>query len=145
MLSRLSKRRDDEGFTLIELLVVIIIIGILAAIAIPVFLNQRQKGWDAAVESDLRNAATAEETVLTSDGAYTTDVALLQTPGGFKYSPPENYASGVVITATADEGNSYCLSSQSASGLYLWYDSTSGPGSAAVAPTNAAGVCTDNT
>ena len=66
MLNRLRARRDDEGFTLIELLVVIIIIGILAAIAIPVFLNQRQKGWEAAVQSDLRNAATAQETYLTS-------------------------------------------------------------------------------
>ncbi len=65
-----AARKKDEGFTLIELLVVIIIIGILAAIAIPVFLNQRAKGWDSAVKADLRNAATAEETYLTDDGVY---------------------------------------------------------------------------
>ena len=60
MLARIRKAQENnEGFTLIELLVVIIIIGILAAIAIPVFLNQRQKGYDAAVKSDLRNMATA--------------------------------------------------------------------------------------
>src|SRR3954462_13984352 len=98
MLARIRKSAEekDQGFTLIELLVVIIIIGILAAIAIPVFLNQRKKGWDSAVKSDLKNSATAQETYMTDNGHYTDVIANL-TADGFKYSAGSNYDGGTAL------------------------------------------------
>jgi type IV pilus assembly protein PilA len=73
MLSKLRRRVEEEkGFTLIELLVVILIIGILAAIAIPAFLNQRAKAYDSAAKSNVKTAQIAEETYATdNNGLYT--------------------------------------------------------------------------
>jgi len=72
MLHKLRNRAQDEkGFTLIELLVVILIIGILAAIALPAFLNQRGKAQDTEAKSAVRTAQTAMETYYTENEEYT--------------------------------------------------------------------------
>ena len=122
---RLQEKRanGEEGFTLIELLVVIIIIGILAAIAIPVFLNQRKKGWDSAIQSDLRNAATAQETVFTEQSSYTPTLSALTTQG-FKFSGSGNYSGNVATfsTLTGTSGG-YCMAAVSQSGQTFYLGS----------------------
>ncbi len=76
---RCDKRipRDSRGFTLIELLIVTVIIGLLAAIAIPKYANTKRAAYIAAMKSDLRNLAAAEESYFVDRLAYTTTISLL--------------------------------------------------------------------
>jgi type IV pilus assembly protein PilA len=131
MLARIRKAQEsEEGFTLIELLVVIIIIGILAAVAIPVFLNQRQKGWDAQAKSDLRNVATLQETYLTESGAYAT--LLNQEPAPATpvastiYNVKKSPNATTTVVGVRNVRDSFCLRSVSDSGTSFYYDSAIG-------------------
>jgi type IV pilus assembly protein PilA len=92
--ARRADRRRRAGFSLIELLIVVVIIGILAAIAIPAFANTKGKALVAKVKSDLRQLATAEEGYYYGTGQYTTDLSLL----GLAASPGVTLT---IVSATA--------------------------------------------
>ena len=99
-------REREEGFTLIELLVVIIIIGILAAIAIPTFLNQREKGWDAAAKSALKNAAVAQESFFTENNSYT---LIEDDPDAGIQAEGWNPSDDVTLTVATATATAYCM------------------------------------
>jgi prepilin-type N-terminal cleavage/methylation domain-containing protein len=81
---------SPDGFTLIELLIVVVIIGILAAVAIPQFSSTKEKAFDAAAKSDLRNLMSAQEAYLYDFGTYASSTADLRTDENFNPSTGVN-------------------------------------------------------
>jgi type IV pilus assembly protein PilA len=104
----MRRNANENGFTLIELLVVIIIIGILAGIAIPTFLHQREKGWRTQAVADMKNAATAVESYATdSNGDFSgvngaTEVSPVLLAEGFRHGSLVD----IVVTSTP---STYCI------------------------------------
>jgi type IV pilus assembly protein PilA len=109
--------KDDEaGFTLIELLVVIIIIGILAAIAIPVFLSQKSKGYEASMKSDLRSVAEEIESQNVDTQDYTATTWRIASTVA---------VSGTSITGTGQIVGASSLVNLSPGNSVMWVGSTS--------------------
>lgn len=131
MRSRIHQDIDeaDAGFTLVELLVVIIIIGILAAIAIPIFLNQRAKAVEASQKSDLRSVAKEMESYFVDASVYpgVSQAGVTVTVGAAPDISTVTVSKGTSIsTGTAAVGSFCLIATNTGSGKAWYFDSDAG-------------------
>ena len=136
IMNRLRAKNGDEGFTLIELLVVVVIIGVLVAIAVPVYLNYRQGAADKSAQSDVRGAISAVEQYYTSNNnSYPTGPTTMQSASFLlgssttdKVTLSDKTEMYYVPASTTAPVASYkvCATNTGGSGKYYLYDSTKG-------------------
>jgi type IV pilus assembly protein PilA len=135
-IKRLREKKGDEGFTLIELLVVVVIIGVLVAIAVPVYLNYRQGAADKSAQSDLRGAISAVEQYYTdNNNSYPTTPVAVQTATftlGASTTAKVTLSDKSTMIYVPSSGSapvaSYkiCSTNTGGSGKVYFYDSTAG-------------------